>query len=359
MPLVPLLGPTRLAAGGADTPLLGAHAVPEAPLVGVDLDETASADVFTAAARRARECDRILVGVSRAGGTGLPPRAARLARELDVTLVRHAPGGEDGRASVGVADPAAELARLADAATATPQAALVLAGLLRTTESLPVRDALDAESLAYSALLGGAEFRRWLAARGPGRAPVHEKDPVLLVREGPMLTVILNRPARRNAYDRAVRDALVEALTLAVLDPTVSRLVLTGAGPAFCSGGDLDEFGTAADPVTAHLVRTRHGAGRLLHRLSDRVEARLHGACVGSGIELPAFAGTVRAAPGTTVRLPETAMGLIPGAGGTVSLPRRIGRWRTLHLALSGRAIDARTALDWGLVDVLNPPGDA
>jgi enoyl-CoA hydratase/carnithine racemase len=82
-----------------------------------------------------------------------------------------------------------------------------------------------------------------------------------------------------------------------------------------------------------------------------RTRAELHGACIGAGIELAAYAGTVVARPNAFVQLPEVAMGLIPGAGGTVSLPRRIGRQRTAFLALTGRRIDAPTARDWGLVD--------
>jgi enoyl-CoA hydratase/carnithine racemase len=82
----------------------------------------------------------------------------------------------------------------------------------------------------------------------------------------------------------------------------------------------------------------------------------LHGACVGSGIELPAFAATVLAEPSTVVSLPEVSLGLIPGAGGTVSLPRRIGRHRTARLALTGDRIDAATALEWGLVDAIEDP---
>lgn len=116
-----------------------------------------------------------------------------------------------------------------------------------------------------------------------------------------------------------------------------------------------DEFGTTPDLVTAHFTRTRAGAGGLLHELAGRLEARVHGACIGAGIELPAFAGHVVAVPGATFRLPEVGMGLIPGAGGTVSIPRRIGRWRTLHLALSDSTVDVDTAASWGLVDELTP----
>lgn len=351
----PLISPAQLAAGAAGTPLLDPTALPVAPVQGVDLAEPADPAVLDAAVRRAEACDRLLVGITGTAGAGVRTEVRLLAAALDMTLVDQG-SQADGRPFIPVPDPAAALAEVEAAVTANPQAALVLAGLLRTTETLPVRDALDVESLAYSTLLGGAEFRRWLAARGPRPQPPPVPDPVLVTRSGDELEVVLNRPTRRNAYDRHMRDALVEALHLAALDDTISRVVLTGSGPAFCSGGDLDEFGTAPDPVSAHLVRTRAGAGRLLHELRDRIQARVHGTCVGSGIELPAFAGTVLATPETTFRLPEVGMGLIPGAGGTVSIPRRIGRWRTLYLALTGSVLDSPTALAWGLVDALGAP---
>ena len=292
--------------------------------------------------------DRILVGVGpvRPGWEGL-------AAELDVTVV---PAGQDAaRETVAVDDPGAALAALAEAALAAPRAALVLSGLLRWSGDIPVPAALDAESFAYSMLLGGPEFRGWLAGRGERPLPPDVPEPVRLEREDDLLRVTLNRPERRNAYGRQVRDALVEALDIALLDPTVARVVLDGAGPAFCAGGDLDEFGTTPDLVTAHLVRTRGGAGRPLHALRERAEVHLHGACVGAGIELPAFAGRVVAAPDTAIRLPEIAMGLIPGAGGTVSIPRRVGRHRAFWLALSGTWLPAATARGWGLVDAIVP----
>jgi enoyl-CoA hydratase/carnithine racemase len=88
--------------------------------------------------------------------------------------------------------------------------------------------------------------------------------------------------------------------------------------------------------------------------LASKVEVRVHGSCVGAGMELPAFAGRVVAHPAARFALPELSLGLVPGAGGTVSLPRRIGRHRTALLGLTGAVIDAPTALAWGLVDELD-----
>ncbi len=92
-----------------------------------------------------------------------------------------------------------------------------------------------------------------------------------------------------------------------------------------------------------------------MSNLGARTTAYVHGACVGSGIELAAFTARVVAAADTRIALPEIGLGLVPGAGGTVSLTRRIGRLRTAWLAFSGTTIDAATALEWGLVDDLEP----
>jgi len=173
---------------------------------------------------------------------------------------------------------------------------------------------------------------------------------VLVRRDGNELTITLNRPAVHNAFSVAMRDQLIEALGIATADPSV-RVVLEGAGLSFCSGGDLDEMGSRPDPATAHIVRLQRSVGRILATMADRVEARLHGACMGAGIELPAFVNRVVARGDARIGLPEVDLGLVPGAGGTVSVARRIGRHRAAFLALSGRPIDAETALSWGLVD--------
>ena len=103
--------------------------------------------------------------------------------------------------------------------------------------------------------------------------------------------------------------------------------------------------------MTAHLVRLQRNAGRALAEVADRTTVHIHGSTVGSGIELAAFAHRVVARSDTRIALPEVRLGLVPGAGGTVSLPRRIGRHATMLLAVGLRSVDARTALAWGLVD--------
>jgi enoyl-CoA hydratase/carnithine racemase len=232
-----------------------------------------------------------------------------------------------------------------------PLASVTLALVLRATVRLDVPAALAVESAAYSTLQAGPEFARWRAAH-PSQPAEHDDGPVVLVvREGGSLRITLNRPAKHNALNTAMRDQLHEALLVAAADHTIDKVILDGAGPSFCSGGDLDEFGSLPDPATAHLIRLSQSSGVLLSALGTTVEARLHGACMGAGIELPALASKVVAHPESVIALPEVSMGLIPGAGGTVSLPRRIGRHRSAELALTGMRLDARTALAWGLVD--------
>lgn len=234
---------------------------------------------------------------------------------------------------------------------AQPLAATVLTLLLRTGGGRTIPEGLVAESAAYGLLQAGPEFARWRASR-PARWPRRSgRPPVQVERHGHSLTVTLDRPEVSNALDSTMRDGLVEAFAVASHDPSVTTVHLRGAGDSFCSGGDLDEFGARSDPATAHLVRLLASPARSVAEVADRLVVHLHGHVAGSGIELAAFAGRVVAAPDTRISLPEVGLGLIPGAGGTVSLPRRIGRHRTLHLSLAPGSIDADTAVRWGLVD--------
>lgn len=236
-----------------------------------------------------------------------------------------------------------------------PMAATVLVQLLRYSESLTIEHALTSESLAYSILQSGPEFQAWLQANRAEAPAVHSDSgpAVLIEREEDQLSLVLNRASNRNGMTVEMRDALLEALQLALADDSIKQITLSAKGKCFSTGGDLTEFGTAPDPVTAHMVRSVALPGRLLARCAQRVKVKVHGACVGSGIEFPAFAGHITAAEDAYFQLPELKFGLIPGAGGTVSIARRIGRQRTAWLVLTGKRIKADQALEWGLVDAL------
>ena len=233
-----------------------------------------------------------------------------------------------------------------------PIASAALALLLRSQPGRAVDEGLVAESAVYSVLQSGPEFAAWRAAH-PARTDVDEGPRVRLQRDGQTLTVTLARPDRLNALDARMRDELIEGFAVAAADPGIMAVELRGEGRAFCAGGDLDEFGSRTDPASAHLIRLQRSVARALSHLPVLTVAHVHGACVGSGIELAAFADRVVAALDTEIALPEIGLGLVPGAGGTVSLTRRIGRLRAAWLAFSGRTIDAATAFSWGLVDQL------
>ena len=256
----------------------------------------------------------------------------------------------------------AELQLITEAIKESPVAAATLVQLLRHNERSSVRDGLFAESLAYSCLQHGAQFLAWLARR---KAPAArdkqpaaeskqpERDLVLLQRDKSQMSITLNRAHKRNAYSAGLRDALHEALMLVQLDESIMQVVVNGAGVCFSAGGDLNEFGHADDAALAHISRMTSSNALLLHNLRHRVEFSLHGACIGAGIEMPAFSNRVIAHQDSFFQLPEVAMGLIPGAGGTVSIVGRIGRLKTAYMAISNAAIDAETALEWGLIDAI------
>ena len=314
------------APGADDT--IGAAAGHPLVLVAIDDDDPGRLAGWSPGSRPV-----VVVGVT--PGT-TPPSAPPSDHPCDVVL--------------GADDPT--LLALVELVSRHPVAAAAAAVLLRDTIERDVEHGLAAESAVYSVLQAGPEFTRWRAGRPLVEVAPTER-PVVVEREGDVLTITLDRPGRHNAVDRALRDGLAEALTIAVVDDSVMSVELRGNGPSFCSGGDLDEFGSFPDPATAHASRLTRSPARLAHLLADRLTVHLHGACMGAGIEVPAFAGRVIATADAAIALPELGAGLVPGAGGTVSIPRRIGRHRTALLALSGSRIDGHTALGWGLVDAV------
>lgn len=283
--------------------------------------------------RRLRElpCPTVVIG-----DENVPGAAIRLREAFDIALADDT-----------------DLGAILETVRRAPLAATGMVQVLRQGESLSIHEGLIAESMIYSVLQNGPEYLAWLEAREPVPAAAiqYEGKAVLSLRDGARLNITLNRPERHNAFSAEMRDELVEALRVVIADPTIEEVVLRGAGPSFSSGGDLDEFGTLPDSATAHLIRSTRNVGRILSDCADRVRVEVQGACVGAGVELPAFAARVSARPDAYFWLPEVVMGLVPGAGGTVSIPRRIGRQRTNLFALRGTRIDAETALGWGLID--------
>ena len=231
-------------------------------------------------------------------------------------------------------------------------AAATLVQITRHSERATSKDALFAESLAYSVLQQSEEFQLWLSNNQRPLAK-HETTPLLVERHDNQLNLCFNRPDAHNAYNAVLRDALCEALNLAYADRKIERVNISANGPSFCAGGDLSEFGSVDDAAMAHLSRTTRSAAELMSSLHCPIVVTVHGACIGAGIELPAFAGHIKAHIDSYFLLPELSMGLIPGAGGTVSIVRRIGRHKCNYMAISNQPIDTATALSWGLVDEL------
>jgi len=336
---------------------LGPDGTPQRPLVVLPLEPWRAAGVGQAARAAAVLAQALPVTVGLLSGAP----TASLRPLLDAVTLTLCPADALDEAAwrtvVGVADVAGAATRLQAAAGRAPRAAVACGQLLRQTAVLPSGAGLAAEAATYSTLLGGPEFARWLAGRGEPRHQSAAAGPLVQIsRDGARLSVRLDDPGRRNALSSQLREDLLAALDVAEADESISEVELTGAGLAFCSGGDLDEFGRATDLAAAYLVRLARAPWRVLDRISGRVTARVHGACIGAGTELAAFSGRVVAAPDAFFALPEVSMGLVPGAGGSVSVPRRIGRWRAGWLMLTGERLLARDAVRWGLADELARP---
>lgn len=165
-----------------------------------------------------------------------------------------------------------------------------------------------------------------------------------------MAIVTLNRPEVLNAYNVALRDALFEVLRAVRDDLEVRVMVLRGNGRAFCSGGDVNEFGTAPSPVVAREVRWRRDVWGLLWSLPKITLAAVHGAVAGSGFEMVMLCDLCIAGREARFWLPETGLGMIPGAGGTQTAPRHLGLGRAMDIVLGGRWLDAEELHRWGIV---------
>jgi enoyl-CoA hydratase/carnithine racemase len=268
-----------------------------------------------------------------------------------LTLAVGGPADLTGAFDLATADPTEADSWCAGFESA-PEPAWACALLIREPPA-SVWSGLVAESALYSMLLASRRFREWLHRARPEPPRDRDRSRVRVVRRGRGWEVVLTRPQRHNALDVKMRDELHAALV--ELTAAHGPIVLRGEGPSFCSGGDLGEFGTFPDPALAHAVRLGRSLAWRFAELRDRLVVVLHGACLGAGIELPAFAHRIIAVADAQVGLPELGLGLVPGAGGTVSITRRAGRQRLLELLLRSRPIDAHGAHEWGIVDEIVP----
>lgn len=248
-----------------------------------------------------------------------------------------------------------QAAKISSAIEDHPIASATFVQLLRHNENSSIENALFAESLSFSTLQHGSEFQSWLATKKSSK-PIEddEEEVVLIDRRETTLRITLNKPSRHNAWSASMRDSLCEALVLAIEDTTIEAVEIHGNGPSFCSGGDLSEFGLAQDAGIAHVSRIVRNAGYLLESIRSKVTVHVHGACIGAGIEVPAFASSIQSTSNAYFQLPEVRMGLVPGAGGTASILRRIGKHRMAWMGLTGEIITAQTALSWGLIDEIS-----
>ena len=148
--------------------------------------------------------------------------------------------------------------------------------------------------------------------------------------------VTLNRPKALNAFSVQMRDDLFEILSAIRQDDEVRVVVFKGAGDkAFCAGADLKEFLTAPSVVKARGIRAIRDLWRLFLSVPQPLIAALHGYVLGSGIEIALFCDLRIASEDAIFGLPEVGLGILPGAGGTQTLPRVMGTSGALDMLLT------------------------
>jgi len=172
-------------------------------------------------------------------------------------------------------------------------------------------------------------------------------------------TITVNRPEKLNALNRTVFTELGEAVAAAAADVGVRVIVLTGAGEkAFVAGADIAEFVGFSAATARDLAVRGQALFASIEALSKPVIAAVNGFALGGGCELAMACHLRIASSNARFGQPEVKLGLIPGYGGTQRLPRLIGRGRALELLLTGRMIDAQTAMAWGLVNAVVEPAE-
>lgn len=180
-------------------------------------------------------------------------------------------------------------------------------------------------------------------------------DSLVVARDGAILSLTINRPQRRNALDVATYHALADQLRQATADPTLSAVVLSGAGEHFTAGNDLHDF-QADRPEGDSAGMTFL---RALIATDLPVVAAVEGYAIGIGVTLLQHCDFVYAARNATLRIPFVALGLCPEGASSLLLPRLAGARRAAQWLLQGKAFGADEAVQAGLATAVTEPGQA
>jgi enoyl-CoA hydratase/carnithine racemase len=180
-------------------------------------------------------------------------------------------------------------------------------------------------------------------------------SPITLERDGKVAIITLNRPEVLNAINEPMLPPWVEALEECRLDEGVAAIIITGAGEAFCRGGDTTKLGSHTTPgpvdIKAQFWDRLHRIPKKLAEIDKPVIAAVNGLASGAGVDVSLQCDIRFAARSATFRVSYTAFGLVPGNGGTYFLPRIVGEAKALELFYAAKPIDAEEALRIGLVN--------
>jgi 2-(1,2-epoxy-1,2-dihydrophenyl)acetyl-CoA isomerase len=180
---------------------------------------------------------------------------------------------------------------------------------------------------------------------------------VEITRDGPVLTITLNRPDVLNALNKAMHDGIQGGLEQAK-DPSVRAVVITGAGRGFCVGQDLQEFSSGAGSIVDNLRDNYHRTVLAIRSLEKPVIAAVNGPAAGAGMSL-AFACDVRIASDAASFVPAFVnIGLVPDSGGTWLVRRVLGTARAFEWLATGRRLPAEEARQWGVVSEVVPAAE-
>jgi 2-(1,2-epoxy-1,2-dihydrophenyl)acetyl-CoA isomerase len=173
--------------------------------------------------------------------------------------------------------------------------------------------------------------------------------------------ITLNRPEAANTINLELAKELLYALMQCDEDPLIRAVLITGAGPMFCGGGDLKSFNDQGENIPHHLKEITnylHLAMSYLVRMDPPVVAAVHGSAAGAGLSLACACDMVLAAESARFTMAYTRLGLTPDGGATYTLTRIVGLRRTLELALTNRLLSAEDALNWGILTRVVPEND-